>query len=207
MCYHLKVAATIKQLAEQYNKESNVDFTPGDFNGFEHPQTPVISNEQPEAISLGKWGLIPHWADQHFEARNTLNARIETLSDKASFSPYLANRCLILVSGFYEWQWLDKQGKRKQKYYITGPQETFALAGLWSVYDRQLSYSIVTTAANPQMAIIHNSKERMPVVLSGTQETDWLAGAPIATFRDCQAVLHPQAIAEAGQHNNQLSLF
>lgn len=206
MCYHLKVAATIKQLAEQYNKDSNGHFSPGDFNGFEHPQTPVISNEQPETIGIAKWGLIPHWADQNFDARNTLNARIETLSDKASFSPYLANRCLILVSGFYEWQWLDKLGKKKQKYYITAPQETFAMAGLWSLYDRQLTYSIVTTAANPQMALIHNSKERMPVILSGTGEADWLAGAPIAAFRDCQAVLHPQAIIEAGQ-NNQLSLF
>lgn len=206
MCYHLKVAATIKQLAEQYNKESTAHFSPGDFNGFEHPQTPVISNEQPETIRLAKWGLIPHWADQHFEARNTLNARIETLSDKASFSPYLANRCLILVSGFYEWQWLDKLGKKKQKYYITAPQETFAMAGLWSLYDRQLTYSIVTTAANPQMALIHNSKERMPVILSGAQEADWLAGAPIAAFRDCQPKLNPQAIIEAGQ-NNQLSLF
>lgn len=206
MCYYLKVAATAKKLAEQYNKESAVDFTPGDFNGFEHPFTPVIANAQPEAIQLAKWGLVPHWADRDFEARNTLNARIETLADKASFSPYLSNRCLILISGFYEWQWLDKQGKRKQKYYITGPTETFALAGLWSVYDRQLTYSIVTTAANPQMAIIHNSKERMPVVLSGTQEADWLSGAPIATFRDCQALLDPQVVIEAGT-NQQLSLF
>ncbi|MBL7705848.1 MAG: SOS response-associated peptidase [Taibaiella sp.] len=206
MCYYLKVAATAKKLAEQYNKEINVDFTPGDFNGFEHPLTPVIANAQPEAIQLAQWGLVPHWADRSFEARNTLNARIETLTDKASFSPYLSNRCLVLVSGFYEWQWLDKQGKRKQKYYITGASETFALAGLWSVYDRQLTYSIVTTAANPQMAVIHNSKERMPVVLSGTQEADWLACAPVATFRDCQALLYPQAVLEAGT-NQQLSLF
>lgn len=206
MCYYLKIAATAKQLAEQYNKESNIDFTPGDFNGFEHPLTPVIANAQPEAIRLAKWGLIPHWADRDFEARNTLNARIETLSDKASFSPYLSNRCLVLISGFYEWQWLDQQGKRKQKYYITAPSEPFALAGLWSVYDRQLTYSIVTTAANPQMALIHNSRERMPVVLSGMQEADWLAGAPIASFRDCQATLNPQAVIEAGT-NSQLSLF
>ena len=35
---------------------------------------------------------------------------------------------------------------------------------------------------------------------------DWLAGARIAASRACRAVLHPQAIAEAGQ-NNQVSLF
>lgn len=206
MCYYFKVAATAKKLAEQYQKESNIDFVPGDFNGFEHPQTPVIANEQPGTIRLAQWGLLPHWADRNFEARNTLNARIETLSDKASFSPYLANRCLILISGFYEWQWLDQQGKRKQKYYITGPSATFALAGLWAIYDQRMTYSIVTTAANPQMALIHNSKERMPVVLSGIQEAAWLAGAPFATFRDCQAALDPQPITEAGS-NTQLSLF
>ncbi|OJV52374.1 MAG: hypothetical protein BGO31_05960 [Bacteroidetes bacterium 43-16] len=206
MCYYLKVAATAKQLAEQYQKETSIDFAPGDFNGFDLPQTPLISNEQPDHILLGKWGLMPQWADRDFEARNTLNARIETLSEKASFSPYMANRCLILVSGFYEWQWLDKMGKRKQKYYISTRQPSFALAGIWSLYDRQLTYSIVTTAANEQMALIHNSKERMPVVLSGIQEADWLAGAPISTFRNCVAELDPQMVMEPGK-NGQLSLF
>jgi putative SOS response-associated peptidase YedK len=43
--------------------------------------------------------------------RFTLNAKIETLQEKPLFRDYTNNRCLIIVNGFYEWQWMDKKGK------------------------------------------------------------------------------------------------
>ena len=36
------------------------------------------------------------------------------------------------------------------------------------------TFSILTTAANPLMARIHNSKERMPVILLPEREREWL---------------------------------
>jgi putative SOS response-associated peptidase YedK len=79
------------------------------------------------------WGLIPAWAKDNSIRKNTLNAKIETISEKPSYRNSANNSCLILTDGFYEWQWLDDKGKNKQKYLFTLPNnETFEFAGLWN---------------------------------------------------------------------------
>ena len=52
------------------------------------------------------------------------------LKTKSSFKN--AKRCLIFADGFFEWKWLDKQGKKKQKYLIELPNsELFSFSGLY----------------------------------------------------------------------------
>ena len=72
-------------------------------NGFSHPQTAVIIHKEKEIIQPLQWGLIPHWAKDDSIKKYTLNARIETLSEKPSFRDAIKNRCLILADGYYEW--------------------------------------------------------------------------------------------------------
>ncbi|MDZ7820343.1 MAG: SOS response-associated peptidase family protein [Candidatus Marinimicrobia bacterium] len=36
-------------------------------------------------------------------------------------------------------------------------------------------FSILTTAANPLLEVIHNSRKRMPVILPPEKETAWLS--------------------------------
>ena len=55
----------------------------------------------------------------------------------------------------------------------------FAFAGIysqWVDYDNSVinSYSIVTTQANELMSTIHNTKQRMPVILKQEDENNWL---------------------------------
>ena len=106
-----------------------------------------------------------------------------------SFKNAIQNRCLILADGFYEWQWLDEKGKKKQKHLVTlKNDDLFAFAGIYSVWINKITgeirdtYSIVTTEANELMSEIHNSKKRMPVILSEEREKDWLAGEEIELF-------------------------
>jgi putative SOS response-associated peptidase YedK len=40
------------------------------------------------------------------------------------------------------------------------------------------SFSILTTAANPLMEEIHNTKKRMPVILSPEAEKSWISPMP-----------------------------
>jgi putative SOS response-associated peptidase YedK len=128
------------------------------------------------------WGLLPHWAKDKEIRKNTLNARIETIAEKPSFRQVVHQRCLVLVDGFYEWQWLDPAGKLKQKYEIGLPNhEAFALGGLWSQWtDKETgelltTYAILTTEAKGLMAEIHNSKHRMPLIIAPGQENAWLS--------------------------------
>ena len=110
-----------------------------------------------------------------------MNAKIENLSEKASFKHCINQRCLILTNGFYEWKWLDEKGKEKQQYLISLPNDKpFAFAGIYSEWTNKntgellQTYAMITTEANPLMAEIHNTKKRMPVILTPQNENDWL---------------------------------
>jgi putative SOS response-associated peptidase YedK len=154
-------------------------------NGFSYPNLPIITNKNPDIITTDHtWGLLPSWTKDIDFRKNTLNARIETIDDRASFKNITQNRCLIIATGFYEWRWLDEKGKSKEKYHISSQNdEIFCFAGL---YDRWVNpangdvlntYTMVTTEANELMKYIHNHKQRMPVILNKKDETAWLDSA------------------------------
>ncbi len=186
MCFHSKQTKKAVELEHRFRArfDKPETYQPSIFNGFQFPKTPVITNNQPEHIQLLNWGLIPHWAKDKDIRKNTLNARIETITEKPSFRNVIHQRCLVLVDGFYEWQWLDPEGKKKQKYEIGLPYgEAFALGGLWSKWvDKETgeelnTYAILTTEAKGLMAEIHNSKNRMPLIIQPGLETAWLQEA------------------------------
>jgi putative SOS response-associated peptidase YedK len=194
MCFHSKQSKKAQTLENRFKAEFlDIDiFIPTDhYNGFSHPQTPVITNKHADKIQLFHWGLMPDWANDKSLMKNTLNAKIETIHEKPSFRNSINQRCLVLVDGFYEWQWLDEKGKNKQKYLITMPdEEAFAMAGLWNTWTDRKSgeiintYTILTTVANEAMSIIHNSKKRMPVILKPEEESIWLGNQDIDMNRN-----------------------
>jgi putative SOS response-associated peptidase YedK len=134
---------------------------------------------QPEAsreLLSARWGLIPRWVQKPADFKaNLFNARAETVGEKPSFKrPFTSQRCIVPASGFYEWK---SDGGSKQPYYIQ-PKDTplLAFAGLydhWQQDDSEIySYTIITTAANPFMAALH---ERMPVMLDAADFEQWLS--------------------------------
>lgn len=154
-------------------------------NGFEHPAMPIITNTNPSDIELFQWGLVPSTVQSEGEASrflqsyNTLNAKGERLQESKIYStPAKKQRCLVLASGFFEWHHV---GKQKIPYYISlKDDELFAFAGLWDVWTDTKgaihnTYTIITTQANELMAEIHNTKKRMPVILTNEQEQLWLS--------------------------------
>ena len=128
--------------------------------------------------------MIHSWAKNDDIKKYTLNARYETLKTKPSFKN--AKRCLIFADGFYEWKWIDKQGKKKQKYLIElQNSQLFFFAGLYDQWiDKQTgeiinSCTIVTTEAKGVMREIHNSKMRMPIIIENNQMEEWLENKEI----------------------------
>lgn len=192
MCFHSEVNEEKKVIEERFNAVNQTtlfDIPLGVINGFTFPKTPVITNDKVDVIQALNWGLIPFWAKDNSIRKYTLNAKIETLHEKPSYRDAVKNRCLIISNGFFEWQWIDPKGKKKQKYHITMPdKELFAFAGIWSEWVDKVtgeivkSYSMVTTEANELMSEIHNIKKRMPVILTPENEKEWLAGDSIELF-------------------------
>ena len=80
-----------------------------------------------------RWGLVPRWWNKSLKdvAMATFNARAETVATKPFFrDAFKRNRCLIPMSGYYEWQ-DTPQGK--QPWYFTADDGSPILtsAGLW----------------------------------------------------------------------------
>lgn len=191
MCYQTRLLKKKEEIQKRFNipKDNLEGFTPSEIiKAFEYPKTPVITNNQPDKIQLFNWGLVPSWSSDTSHRHYTLNARIETLSEKKSFKDVIQNRCLILADGFYEWKWLNKSGSKKEKYLITVPNDAlFAFAGIYTSWldgngNELQSYAMLTTQANALMSEIHNTKKRMPIILNLSDEGNWLEGDDYENF-------------------------
>jgi putative SOS response-associated peptidase YedK len=90
MCYSNSSTSSNIQLAQRYKRNipDSLPETPIFFaSGFQFPTWRVMTSN--ESIEVMNWGLIPHWFKGNVAsafAANTLNAKIETLTEKASYS-------------------------------------------------------------------------------------------------------------------------
>ncbi len=193
MCFYFKQSKDALTLAKRFKVQVGNDepLVKGDFNAFTFPKVPVITDKQRDILSLFCWGLIPDDSADISIRKFTLNGRIETLDSVKSYRNYVQNRCLIIADGFYEWgdgvvksEKVKSENRRvknaKCKYLITLPDESlFAFAG---VYSPNGTFTLLTTAANSLMADIHNTRQRMPVILRPEQEEIWLNNKDIKNF-------------------------
>jgi putative SOS response-associated peptidase YedK len=124
----------------------------------------------------------------------TLNSTSEEmlLPNKIFRDSALNRRCLILSTGFYEWRHIFPIGKKTGKplktavkfpYHVgVKNKDYFFMAGIWQPWkdvetgEYVETFSIITTAANSLMAQIHNSRKRMPAILSEENAWEWLFG-------------------------------
>lgn len=156
-------------------------------NGFDYLPTPIITAGQPDQFKLFNWGLVPFFMKEKQKAMDlraqTLNCISEEMFEKPSYKDAIKNgqRCLIPVSGFFEWRWLDEKGTVKIPYYITfRDQKIRSMAGLYSRWkdpdtgNYYYSYTVLTTRANTILEYVHNAKKRMPVFIAKEHEKDWL---------------------------------
>jgi putative SOS response-associated peptidase YedK len=182
MCYHYDAAGNKKALKRFTFLKESPEYVPiEDANGFAHPKMPIVASTKPTAIQLFNWGLIPNWATaekSHDLQKSTLNAKSETLFDLPSFKEATSTRCLVLAESFYEWR---TEGKRKIPYQIyVKDQDVFAMGGLYTEWKDiktgqiKNTFTIVTVPANDMMAYIHNTKQRMPLIIPQNQELEWL---------------------------------
>ncbi len=192
MCFTINVNIIREELESRYgSKLSDPEkYNPSYYyHAFSYPDLPVshLNNIRERELSVFKWGLIPSWVTDIEEAKKirkmTPNARSETVAEKPSFADsYRNRRCLVPVAGFFEWQHI---GSGKRPWYIWSPESNiFSLAGIYDRWYDEINkkdihtFSILTTKANKKMAEIHNSKRRMPVIISAEDENQWLYGSP-----------------------------
>lgn len=168
-------------------------------SGFDYSTYPVLKANEEKTdfeITQAHWEFIPPWVRSLRELELIrkgidpktgqkkapipwLNAKGETLLSSRMFrDAALHRRCLILSSGFCEYRHV---GKKTFPHYITLKEKPyFFMAGIWQPWTDQETgetmdtFAMVTTAANPLMQMIHNTKMRMPTILPEEEAYEWL---------------------------------
>ena len=184
MCGRYALNISGDDLALEYNANNpNTAYTASNWNISPTTTIPFISESKNGSvtrdINLASWGLIPSWAKDSSRLANAINARVESISEKPSFrSAFKSRRCLVPVSGYYEWATELGQYRPKQPFFISNKEsKTLAFAGIYEEWVNPESNQVLTTAAiitRSAVGIVAPIHNRMPIILPSTLWADWL---------------------------------
>lgn len=192
MCSHYESVKDRQILKRHFNIDDipddfKTDMWPTYMGGFVCKHEPANAEDNAASereILLGSFGLIPHWATDTKIARNTYNARSETVAEKPSFRDAWrsARRCIIPADAFYEPDWRSGKAVATRISRVDG--KPMGIAGLWSTWKSPKdeiihSYTMLTINADshPLMRAFHKptDEKRMVVILPDEQYGDWLS--------------------------------
>lgn len=137
------------------------------------PRFPIAGDIAPTAVApvlvagQGKvTAQFQRWGIHSPRGNLVINARAETVCDKAMFRCSIAaRRCVIPASGYYEWD----AGKHKCLFRRTG--SALYMAGIYDDEEEENRFVVLTTAPNDTVRGIH---DRMPLILTHEQVRPWL---------------------------------
>jgi putative SOS response-associated peptidase YedK len=146
------------------------------FNMAPTHQVPVVrSVDGVKQLDLFHWQFIPPYEPEFKTKLSTINAKSETVfSSRLYGRSILERRCIVPISGFFEWKAVEGAVKRPFCVHLKN-EHIMSVAGIWSPWgppgQERYSFALMTTEPNAVMAEIHN---RMPVILSRESEAAWL---------------------------------
>ncbi|MGB0521471.1 MAG: SOS response-associated peptidase [Flammeovirgaceae bacterium] len=191
MCGRYTIVSNSESVKKEFSLEETSPIQP-QYNAAPSYALPVITDVYPQRLSFLRWGLIPNWAKDMKIGNKTINARSETILEKASFrKPIRKQRCLVLANCYFEWKKEADHSKVPHLIYCMN-QRLFAMAGIWDNWVNQQSgevissFSIITVPAVPRLAELH---ERMPAILTKAQREAYLN--PTTPIEEIIALLVP----------------
>ena len=159
-----------------------------------------MTTERRRDLAIARWGLVPPQADDPSIGTQLVNAHAERVANEPAFrAAYRRRRCLVPVSGFYEWQDIPSRDMKQPWYIRPAGGGIMCLAGLWERWEKASrameSFTIITTDANRFVRRLHN---RMPVILRPEVFDTWLD--PQATPEALGALLVPAPVEAVEAH-------
>jgi putative SOS response-associated peptidase YedK len=174
MCGRFALFGSPARLKEYFATTNELKLEPH-FNIAPTQMVPVVRVDETgnRVFTFARWGLIPSWVKDTEALQQPFNAKAETAAIKPMFRhAYRKSRVLVPADAFYEW--VVKDGK--QPYLIRLRNgEPMGMGGLLEHWHgpagEVVTFTILTTNANPLMAEIH---ERMPVIIRPEDYPAWL---------------------------------
>jgi putative SOS response-associated peptidase YedK len=187
MCGRYTVTADAERLSERFGvdvpewHERRYNCAPGQ-------SLPVVTDDE---LVASEWGFVP--PDAAEAAQTYINARGETVADRAAFSDaFQQRRCLVPADGFYVWR---SEGEERVPYRVAFPDERlFAMAGIYTTWtestrqtglaefgdggertgtERRHAFAVVTASAPQWLRPYHH---RADVLLTPPAESAWIGG-------------------------------
>ncbi|MCJ2007571.1 SOS response-associated peptidase [Methylobacterium sp. J-092] len=179
MCGRFFIAQAPERFAEFYGYPERPNFPPRYNVAPTQPVPIVIAESGARHFRLVRWGFWPSWLKDPKTFPLVINARVESILEKATFRGAVRHRrCVFLADGFYEWRREGTgRGAVRTPFAIRRADGApMALAGLWESWlgadgSEIDTAAIVTTGANGTMAAVH---DRMPAILAPEQVAPWL---------------------------------
>lgn len=204
----------LKQLEREIKKYNFLN--QGVIDGFTDAPIAVLvptENKTNFDIVQMEWGYAPHYIEDRealaklrngymdngkwIQGKPNLNVKSENLFKSENTNRpsifkegAVSGRCLVLSTGFFEWQHVFRANKITGKpvkkadtypYYIGLKDHAyFYMAGVYRGWTDRLTgehvntVAIVTAPANHLMTHIHNSKKRMPTILTDELAWKWM---------------------------------
>lgn len=112
MCGRYVRRSDKQRLAEHFNANPHPGDLPlpdADYNVAPTTHQPIIRQSRESGdrkLILARWGLVPFFTENlnDIKGLSTINARSETITKAPTWrEPFKKRRCLVPVSGFYEW--------------------------------------------------------------------------------------------------------
>ena len=130
-----------------------------------HPtdMAPVLmQSEGGLCCSLQKWGF------PGFDGKQVIfNARSESALEKKMFKEGVESRRIVIpATWFYEWN-----KKKEKNTFRREDRQVLLMAGIYSRYQGEDRFVILTTAANASMQPVH---DRMPLILEKDEIEPWI---------------------------------
>jgi len=172
MCGRASLTASPEEIEEAFGLSTTPVLQPRYNIAPSEPLLVVRSTEAGEREArLLRWGLMRPGSEY---LKAPINLPIEHAARGAMRRTVRERRCIIPLTGFYEWK---RAGKAKQPFNVRRRDgKVFGVAGLWDRLESGdgndlESCVVLTTAANGVVSPIH---DRMPVILDPASYGRWL---------------------------------
>ena len=139
------------------------------FNVAPQAVAPCIIDNNLVAVN---WGYFPDWLKQQSNPRPLFNTRYESLLEKKTFTSAFKNsRCLVPITGWYEWK--EEDGIKQPYYFFSNSSDILIAAGLyWNRSSGDIESSIITREAVADLQTVHN---RSPLLLNKEKRDFWMS--------------------------------
>jgi putative SOS response-associated peptidase YedK len=168
MCGRFSAIDTNEAMAAQFKALIGNDLPVGpNYNVCPTNSVAVVTSDGTRRLRAMRWGFVPAWYKDTRDGPLIINARSDTIATKPAFREAVRERrCIVPVSGFYEWE-TGPDGKKLPWYFTRTDGAMMALAAVWQRWQDMDTVAIVSTEAGPGMQGLHH---REAVML---EEADW----------------------------------